>query len=167
MKISVLSIFLLSILALTSSVYGQTVPKAGIISDLSFIEGQWIANADGRSVEGSWLPPKKDNMVGFFRIINNDKPNVYEILLYEQAKEGTVSLVKHFNPGLTGQEELDKPVRHVCLESGKGRVLYEKDGEAVRILYEKKTDDRFVISVGKPENNTWVYKELFDFKRIK
>lgn len=167
MKTFFLSILLLVLIAFSPSVYAQTVPKTGVISDLSFIEGQWMADAAGRTVEASWLPAKKDNMVGFFRITNSDKPNVYEILLYEQVKEGTVSLVKHFNPGLTGQEELDKPVRHVCLESGKGRVLYEKDGEAVRILYEKKSDDRFVISMGKPENNNWVYKEIFDFKRVK
>lgn len=144
-----------------------TTPKAGVISDLSFIEGQWIAKPEGRTVEGSWFPGQKDNIAGFFRIVTAGKPNIYELLVYEQAETGTVSLVKHFSPGLIGQEPLDKPVRHVCLESKPGRVVYEKDGEPVRILYEKKSNDQFVISVGKPENGSWAYKPLFDFKRVK
>ncbi|TDE14409.1 DUF6265 family protein [Dyadobacter psychrotolerans] len=164
---SLFSVLFLAFSFAGAAIGQTTVPKAGVISDLNFTEGQWIATPEGRSIEASWLRGQKDNLTGFFRIITAGKPNLYELLVYEQTEKGTVSLVKHFSPGLIGQEPLDKPVRHVCLESKAGRVLYEKDGEPVRILYEKKTNDQFVISVGKPENGSWVYKPLFDFKRIK
>ena len=57
--------------------------------------------------------------------------------------QGKVLLVKHFNPGLTGQEAIEKPVRHVFLESGKGRKLFWKYGEAIRILYKRKSRGPF------------------------
>lgn len=163
----IFTILLLSAL-FSGQVFSQmTAPKAGVIADLSFIEGNWTAVSEGRTIEARWLPAQKDNLSGFFRIVTPGKANIYELLVYEQAETGTVSLVRHFGPGLSVQEPVDKPVRHVCLESKPGRVSYEKDGEQVRILYEKKGKDGMLISVGKPDGDGWIFKPLFDFKRIK
>jgi len=148
-------------------VNAQITAKNGSLADLGFIEGKWIAAVEGRSIEATWLPAKENNIVGFFRMMNGGKPTVYELLVYEQTEQGLVSLVKHFKDGLIGQEEINKPIRHKWIESSKGRVVFEKEGEAVRVLYEKRTDNSFVISLGKPENDKWVYKSLFEFSRAK
>lgn len=145
--------------------WGQALGK-NPMADLSFIKGNWIAEANGRSIEGFWLSPKDDNIMGFFRIMNGGKPKVYELLVYEQTGTGFLSLVRHFGQGLKPQEPDDKPVKHTCIESGKGRVVFEKEGEPVRILYESQGDDKFRIAVGKPEGEKWVYNSLFEFKRV-
>lgn len=161
-------LLLLAICSLTAkNAEAQTTAKAGSLADLSFTEGKWIASVGERSIEGTWLPAKENNIVGFFRMMNGGKPTIYELLVYEQSEQGPVSLVKHFQSGLIGQEEIDKPIRHKWIESGRGRVVFEKEGEAVRVLYEKRSDNQFVISIGKPQDGKWVYTSLFDFTRIK
>ncbi|WP_221391780.1 hypothetical protein [Dyadobacter sp. NIV53] len=57
--------------------------------------------------------------------------------------------------------------RHKWIESGHDRVVFEKEGEAVRVLYEKRSDNQFVISIGKQQEGKWVYTILFDFVRFK
>jgi len=68
---------------------------------------------------------------------------------------------------LVGQEPIDKPVRHRWIESGKGKVIFEKEGEQTRILYEKKSENEFTIAVGKPQGTGWTHASLFEFKRAK
>lgn len=147
--------------------YAQNSTKGGSLSDLAFIEGHWMASPEGRTVEASWFPPSGDNIAGMMRMITNGKVTMYEILAYEKTDQGMVSLVKHFKPGLIGQEELDKPVRYNFLESGKDRVIFEQDNQTVRVLYEKKSNDAFVISIGRQEEGKWAFKPLFEFSRVK
>ena len=92
---------------------------------------------------------------------------MYEILAYEQSAEGLVSLVKHFKPGLIGQEEKDKQDRYNFIEASKGRAVFQKEGEDLRILYEKRSDSQFVIARGNLQDNKWVFKDLFVFNRVK
>jgi hypothetical protein len=147
--------------------YAQTPSKGGSVADLAFITGQWKAAPEGRSVEASWLPPSGGNVAGFMRMMKEGKVTMYELLAYEQTGQGLVSLVKHFQPGMIGQEELDKPVQYNFLEAGKDRVVFEQTGQGVRVLYEKRSADAFVISIGKEEAGKWVFKPLFEFTRVK
>lgn len=78
-----------------------------------------------------------------------------------------VSLVKHFKPGLVGQEEKDKQDRYVFVEAGKGRAIFRKDGASLRILYEKRSADQFAIARGNEQDGKWVFKDLFVFNRVK
>lgn len=147
--------------------FSNAQSKTGSLADLAFTEGKWIANVQDRTIEATWLAPKGDNIVGFFRMMNGGKPTIFELLVYEQTGQGPVSLVKHFASGLIGQEEIDKPVKHKWIESGAGKVVFEKEGDAVRVLYERKSADQFVIYLGKPQDGKWIYTSLFDFKRVK
>jgi hypothetical protein len=78
-----------------------------------------------------------------------------------------VALVKHFKPGLVGVEEKDKSDRYTFLEAGAGRAVFVKQGEPLRVLYEKRGDDRLVIALGREQDGKWTFKDLFDFKRVK
>lgn len=145
--------------------YAQT-QKAGSLADIRFIEGHWKANSDGRTIEGVWLAPEGDNILGFMRMMKDGKASLYEILAYEQTGQGLVSLVKHFKPGLLGMEDKDKQDRYNFMEAGKDRVIFEKQGEALRILYEKRSDKQFVIARGNQHDGKWVFKDLFVFNRV-
>jgi hypothetical protein len=165
-KVMLLPLILL-VLNLLTPAYAQTSPKGGTLTAINFIEGHWKATNDGRDVEGVWLAPNGDNMVGMMRMMNKDKVSMYEILAYEQSAEGLVSLVKHFKPGLIGQEEKDKQDRYNFIEASKGRAVFQKEGEDLRILYEKRSDSQFVIARGNLQDNKWVFKDLFVFNRVK
>lgn len=161
-------LLLLSLLAtLLPEAYAQTKKKSGSLSDVGFIEGHWKANLDDRSVEAVWSAPSGDNIVGFIRMMKDNKATLYEMFAFEQTEQGLVALVKHFKPGLIGVEEKDKSDRYLFLEAGEGKAIFEKQGEALRVLYEKRAEDQFVIALGKPQEGKWVFKDLFVFNRVK
>jgi hypothetical protein len=113
------SFLLLLLFFSASTIYAQTASKSGSFSDLAFIEGHWKASSEGRTIEAFWLAPAADNMTGCMRMIKEGKVIMYEILAYEQSDKGLISLVKHFQPGLIGQEEKDAPVTYHFVEQAK------------------------------------------------
>ncbi|MGF7081277.1 DUF6265 family protein [Mucilaginibacter sp. UYCu711] len=140
----------------------------GSFSDISFIEGHWKTTpADGRVIEAVWVGPAGDNMLGFMRMMNGDKADLYEILAYEQSAQGLVSLVKHFKPGLLGQEEKDNPNKYLFVEASKDKAIFQNVGGDLRILYESRSPSQFAIARGSQENGQWVFKDLFVFNKVK
>lgn len=155
-------------ICLIGSVRAQTAPNGGSAADVSFIQGKWKATTpEGQSIEGVWLAPEGGNILGFMRMMKGGKADLYEILAYEQTEQGLVSMVKHFKPGLVGLEEKDKQDRYNFVEAGKDRAVFQKDSGGLRILYEKRSADQFVIARGNEENGKWVFKDLFVFNRAK
>lgn len=153
--------------ALLPEAYGQTSKKSGSLSDIGFIEGHWKATPQGSTVEAIWSAPAGDNMVGVIRMMKDSKATLYEMFAFEQTNQGLVALVKHFQPGLIGLEEKDQSDRYHFLEAGKGRAIFKKQGEDLRVLYEKRSDDQFAIVLGKPQEGQWVYKDFWVFNRVK
>ena len=100
-------------------------------------------------------------------MMKDGKADLYEILAYEKFEQGLVSLVKHFKPGLLGQEEKDKQDRYNFVEATKDRAIFQKDSGGLRILYEKRSADQFAIARGNEQDGKWVFKDLFVFNRVK
>ncbi len=147
--------------------FAQTKSTGGNFSDIRFIEGHWQAMANGNTVEAVWSAPATDNIVGFIRMMKDGKINLYELFAFEQTGQGLVALVKHFKPGLIGVEEKEKSDRYQFVEAGKDRAIFEKQGESLRVLYEKRAKDQFVIALGEQQEGKWVFKDLFVFNRVK
>ena len=152
-------LFLLSL----SAAQAQT----GTLADISFIEGRWQGTHNGGPIEATWSAPAGDNMIGFIRMIKDNKITLYELFGIEQTEQGPVVFVRHFKPGLIGQEEKDRPDRYHFLEASKGRAIFEKQGDAVRVLYEKRPNDQLVIALGRQQDGKWLFKDLFTFSRVK
>lgn len=161
-----LPLFLFLTVVMTS-MKGQAQQNSGKLSDLSFIEGHWKATAGDRTIEGEWMPRDGDNILGFMRMMNGSKASMYELLAYEQTEQGLISRVKHFKPGMIGMEEKDKFDQYNFVEATKGRSVFQKAGEDVRIVYEKRSDDQFVIMRGGLVEGKWTFKDLFVFNRVK
>ena len=159
-------IFSLLLMLFVVNSNAQTSKNAGSVADVSFIEGHWKATtSEGQSIDGVWLAPDHGNMLGFMRFMKDGKAALYEMLAYEQQEKGFVSLVKHFQPGLIGSEEKDKQDRYAFVEASKDRVTFQKEGESLRILYEKRSANQFVIARGNLQDGKWVFKDLFVFNR--
>jgi hypothetical protein len=140
----------------------------GSFADIAFIEGHWKATTpEGQTIEGVWLAPEGDNILGFMRMMRGGKADLYEILAYEQSDKGLVSMVKHFKPGLTGLEDRDKQDRYLFVEASKNRAVFQKEGDELRILYEKRSASQFVIARGNLQDGKYVYKDLFVFNKRK
>ncbi|MFD2574533.1 DUF6265 family protein [Spirosoma soli] len=147
--------------------YAQTAARTGSLADIKFIEGHWQGTFNGGPIEAMWMAPASDNTAGFIRMMKDNKISMYEILVYEQTERGPVSLVKHFKPGLIGQEEKDKSDRYVFIEASNDRALFEKDDASIRIIYEKRGKDQLVIQRGQQKDGKWVFNDLFVFDRVK
>jgi hypothetical protein len=158
-------LFLLIVLMPAATAQGAR--NAGKLSDLSFIEGHWKATAGDRTIEGEWMPKDGDNILGFMRMMTANKASMYELLAYEQSEQGLVSRVKHFKPGMTGMEEKDKFDQYNFVEASKDKAIFQKEGEEVRIAYEKRSNDQFAITRGGLVDGKWAFKDLFVFNRVK
>jgi hypothetical protein len=90
---------------------------AAQVADLSWLAGHWSGEGLGGRIEEVWSRPDAGAMVGYFRLVKDDKPVFYEIMTLLPV-EGSVELrLKHVNPDMTGWEEKNgfvtfKLVRH-------------------------------------------------------
>lgn len=136
-RFSLLTLFLF---VFFSASHAQST-KSGSLSDVAFMEGRWSGTFNGGPIEASWIAPVGDNLTGFMRMMKDNKVTMYEMLIFEQTDQGPIVLVKHFKPGLVGQEEKDKSDRYKFIEAGKNRALFEKEDGSIRIIYEKRSSD--------------------------
>jgi hypothetical protein len=156
--------FLFAFLLLSTLSNAQTA--TGTLNDLSFLEGHWLGNYNGGPIEASWTAPAGNNIMGYIRMIKDDKPALYEVFAFEQSEKGPVARVKHFKPGLIALEEKAVSDTYNFIEAKKNQALFEKDDVSVRIIYERRSQNQLVIQRGKMENNKWVFVDLFVFNRI-
>ena len=162
-------IFAFSLLFILDS-HAQTV-KPGTLNDIGFLDGRWKGAFNGGTIEASWTAPEGNNIVGFIRMIKDDKPALYELFAFEQTEKGPVAHVKHFKPGMISLEEKEVSDTYNFIEAKKNQALFEKDDATVRIIYERRTQTQLVIQRGKLEEVTggtpkWVFEDLFIFKKI-
>lgn len=146
------------------TVYAQTT---GSVSDVRFIEGSWKASWGDRAVDAAWSRPSDESIVGYVRVMKEGKVVLYELFAFEQTSEGLAALVRHFDPGLVAREEKDKPDHYKFLEAGNGYALFEKQGDAMRVRYEKRSQNEFAIVVGRLQDGKWAFKDFWTFSRVK
>ncbi|CCH56831.1 hypothetical protein BN8_06218 [Fibrisoma limi BUZ 3] len=151
------------VLAIAAS--GQSQPKTGSLNDVNFLAGHWLGTYNGGPIEANWTAPAGDNIVGFIRMMKDDKVTLYELFAFEQTSSGPVAMVKHFKPGLIGVEEKDKSDRYKFIEAKKDQALFEKEDGSIRIIYEKRGPDQLVIRRGQPKDGNWAFNDLFVFYR--
>ncbi len=148
--------------------HAQTTPtKTGTLADVSFMEGHWLGTFNGGPIEAAWIAPAGDNLTGFMRMMKDNKVTMYEMLIFEQTEQGPIVLVKHFKPGLIGQEEKDKSDRYRFLEADKNRALFEKEDGSIQIIYERRQPNQLVIQRGQQKEGKWAFNDLFVFNRVR
>jgi hypothetical protein len=155
---------ILALLFLVHTLQAQTTK--GTLNDINFLEGHWLGTYNGGPIEASWTAPAGNNIMGYIRMIKDDKPALYEVFAFEQTEKGPIALVKHFKPGLIALEEKEVSDRYNFIEAKKNQALFEKDDISVRIIYERRSQNQLVIQRGKMEGGKWVFIDLFVFNRI-
>lgn len=147
--------------------HAQTTAKAGSLTDINFLEGHWQGTFNGGPIEATWTAPAADNIVGFIRMMKDNKINLYELFAFEQTEQGPVAMVKHFKPGLIGVEEKDKSDRYRFVQAEKDRALFEKEDASLQIIYEKRGPNQLVIRRGEKKDGQWAFNDLFVFNRVR
>ncbi len=162
----------LSIVALFSLITVFTQPtraqatRNGSLADVAMLEGHWLGAFNGGPIEASWTAPAGDNIVGYIRMMKDNKATLYEMFVFEQTETGPVAMVKHFKPGLIGVEEKDKSDRYRFISAEKDKTLFEKEDGSIRIIYERRKPNQLVIQRGESKNGQWAFSDLFVFNRV-
>lgn len=155
-------------LFITFQAYCQTQSMTGSVSDVRFMEGSWKAVAGDRSIDAVWSA-RGNNMAGHVRVTRGQEVVLYELFAFEQTPDGLVAFVRHFAPGLIAQEDKEDPNRYKFLEAGNGWALFERQGEPVRVRFEKRSVDGFAIVIGRQPDagGEWAFKDFWVFSRVK
>jgi len=147
-----------------SSLFAQS---KGSMTDIQFIAGHWETTKNGQQIEAFWTEPASANMAGVIRMMDDEAPTLYEIFAIEMNDNGLEIRVKHFKPGLIGLEEKDKFDYYTFIESGDLYALFQKEGEDVRIRYDKRPGQKFAIMIGQPVDGKWQYNDFWVFSKKK
>jgi Domain of unknown function (DUF6265) len=95
-------------------------PKPCQLSDLKWLEGDWIGQMPFGPVEHVKLPIAFGHMPGFVRAMNPDGVVFYEIAIFAQIGATIAQQVKHFTSNLEGWEAKDTHLE---------RLLVEREGD--------------------------------------
>jgi len=142
-------------------------PKPATLAAVGFLEGHWKGTYNGGPIEASWTAPEAGNIIGYIRMMKDDKISLYELFAFEQTEVGPVAMVKHFKPGLIGVEDKEKSDRYRFIEASDKQALFEKEDASIRIIYEKRTPNQLVIRRGEKKIADWTFSDLFVFDRVR
>ncbi len=123
---------------------GDVAAAAATIADLAFLAGAWRADWDGSILEEHFTPPRDGTIVGMFRWGRDGATRLTEHMVIEQADDGVVLLLRHFNPGLVPwEQEADGPLRFRLEHVEGGQAVFEDLSRAFpsHIVYHRISPD--------------------------
>ena len=133
---------------------------AAQLGDLAFLTGCWTTTHWGGEMNECWSAPLGDNMQCMFRFVKDGQVQFYEFIVIEQTPEGLYLRLKHFNKGLIGWEEKEKPLGGPITALEKNKVVFDW------LTYELRSPDLLVVSL-RMKRGDKVTNEVMEFQRIK
>lgn len=134
-----------------SSGFGPVTPAVAQVSSLAWIAGQWKGTLNDRVIEQHWMTPLGPSMVGMYRNVRDEQPQLYELLAIEQDGAGVALRIKHFAPGagLTGRQEKDQSMDHLLVRVGQREAVFVGGGPGspARITFSRPDADTLLIVV--------------------
>lgn len=94
---------------------GQNPEKAEL-SEISWLEGHWIGEGFGGTIEEIWTNEMGGAMMGSFRMVVDGDVSFYEIMTITQEEESLLLRIKHFDKKLKGWEEKDQSIETKLVE---------------------------------------------------
>jgi hypothetical protein len=87
------------------AIAGQSLGSKATLSDFAWLTGNWEGAWGPRIVEQTWMSPKAGEMLGIFRVLENDKTLVIELLSLLETPDGIEFRFRHFTPPLVAWEQ--------------------------------------------------------------
>jgi hypothetical protein len=145
--------------------------SAADLQDLAFITGHWRGMAGGKEIEETWSAPEQGSMTGMYREMQDGKTTFYEFLTIEQRPEGLVLLIAHYDPGLKGWEDKNKPATFRVKDFlSEGEVVFESQDQSNPLLltYSRTSKNTMDVLLERQRDGKWVkqtYKYMRDVAR--
>lgn len=142
---------------------------AAELQDLGFMAGHWRGEAGGKQLEEIWNAPEQGSMTGMYREMENGKTTFYEFLTIEAGPQGPMLLVNHFEPGLKGWEDKNKPAAfHLKNFLPEGEVVFESGDPAHPLLmtWSRTSKNTMDVLLERQRGGQWV-KQVYKYMRAK
>lgn len=140
---------------------GEAAPAKAKVEDLAWLEGVWVGEGFGGYVEESISAPQAGQIIAYFRLITDGKPQLFEIETITETDGSLIYRLKHFNADFSGWEEKDETVdfKLVAIE---GKTAYF-DGLTLSL----RDDDTLVsgLLIGDSSGQTTVEELVYSRKR--
>ena len=143
-------------------------PIKAKVEQLAWVTGAWTATVGDRTVEQHWMAPAGHAIVAMFRSIQNDQPQLYELLAIEQEGDAVVLRIKHFAPGrgLVGREAKDESANLVLVSlEGRSAVFQSTADSSARTSFTSPDPQTLTIVVTRMRDGAPVSTD-FNYKRL-
>lgn len=143
--------------------------SAAELQDLAFMAGHWRGQAAGTQIQEIWSAPEQGSMTGMYREMKDGKTTFYEFLTIEAGADGPVLLINHFEPGLRGWEDRNKPsVLHIKTFLPEGEVVFESNdpNNPLLLTYSRTSKNTMDVLLERQRNGQWV-KQTYKYTREK
>ncbi|HEX8701657.1 MAG TPA: DUF6265 family protein [Myxococcaceae bacterium] len=155
-RIITLAVVLLAGTALHAQPPAHTAPPAPVatrLEELAWFEGHWRDESGGMLSEEIWTAPSGDSLMGMWRLAQDGKVRVFELLAIKAEDGKLVIRLRHFDPKLVAREDKDKPIVWPLVRSGPREAVFEgpeSSGKGtVRLTYRRPDDDTLVAILDK------------------
>ena len=147
----------------TSSINAQPA-----LETIRWMTGNWRAVDGDETTDETWLPPHANSMVGTCRIATADRVVVYEFMLIEQEKDGSVSMsMRHYRWNM---EDRDKsPIRWKLSRADEHSALFEAPGSErfVKLQYDRIDANKLRVTLTpKPDPRAKMRQTIFELNRV-
>jgi len=102
----------------------QKSPPAKL-SDIAWLEGNWVGKAFGGDTQEFWAPPLGDSMMGAFKLVSDGKVEFYELCQIREEDASLILRLKHFHGDLKGWEKQDETVDFRLVKIEKDAAFFE------------------------------------------
>ncbi len=126
---NIVSLVVVTLLIVVASYsWGTDSPSAvePTLDDLSWLEGSWYGEADGRRYEEHWTAASAGTMLCSFRLIVEDDIRVIEYVMISEEVDGIKMRFKHFRTDYTTWEA-DLPLEFTLIKASKGEAIFHSD----------------------------------------
>jgi len=131
------------------------------IADISWIAGKWKGEEDSTIIEEHWMQPEGNNMLGMFRMIQGNKPLLYELMIIFPENNSVTLRLKHFNGNMKGWEHKDSSGISFPLIKIDGKKAYF-DGQTYHLM----DNNTLVVYVAQVRKEGSVTEAIFKYKRM-
>lgn len=118
------------------------------VSDFAWLQGTWRGpGPDGGEAEIHFMEPSAGLLPGAFRLVQDGRVRVLELLTLTREEDGLHMYVRHFSPALAAMEG-EHPIDLRLRERRGNRFVFEnvREGNPVRSLVHRTGTDRWVAT---------------------
>jgi uncharacterized protein DUF6265 len=129
-------LFVTALVFVSADTLGAVEPSVAKLDSAAWLVGRWQSPAGEQvTCEEHWSAPAGGAMVGMFRLLSNQRPGLYELLILEEEADGVWMRLRHFSPQMVAREQ--EPIKLKLTSATAEKLVFENpaDNRPKRVVY--------------------------------